>query len=204
MISQNGFLGTTGPSMWIAGAAFENELGATMPFRYWDPLGLASDGDADAFRRRREAEIKNGRVAMWACMGYIVPEYVRFPGYLSPSQGLKFTDVPNGLAALSKVPGEGWAQIGIFIAFLELFALRQGEGRIPGDTVGCGKLGVPVFLFGGKAAPCDPAANERSLNAEINNGRLAMVAIVGMISQNGLFGTTGPSMWLPGSAFEKE
>ena len=31
----------------------------------------------------------------------------------------------------------------------------------------------------------------------------AMVAITGMISQNAFFGTTGPSMWLPGSsAFE--
>ena len=35
-------------------------------------------------------------------MGYIVPEYFKFPGYLSPSLGLKFSDVPNGLAALSK------------------------------------------------------------------------------------------------------
>ena len=26
----------------------------------------------------------------------------KFPGYLSPSAGLKFADVPNGLAAISK------------------------------------------------------------------------------------------------------
>ena len=42
--------------------------------------------------------------AMYATIGYIVPEYYKFPGYLSPSLGLKFADVPNGLAALSK-PG---------------------------------------------------------------------------------------------------
>jgi hypothetical protein len=35
-------------------------------------------------------------------MGYITPEYFKFPGFLSPSLGLKFADVPNGLAALSK------------------------------------------------------------------------------------------------------
>ena len=40
--------------------------------------------------------------AMYATMGYIVPEYYKFPGFLSPSLGLKFSDVPNGLAALSK------------------------------------------------------------------------------------------------------
>ena len=25
---------------------------------------------------------------MWACMGYIVPEYFRWPGYCSPSSGM--------------------------------------------------------------------------------------------------------------------
>ena len=45
---------------------------------------------------------------MYATIGYIVPEYYKFPGYLSPSLGLKFSDVPNGLAALSKCrPYEG-------------------------------------------------------------------------------------------------
>ena len=47
--------------------------------------------------------------AMYATIGYIVPEYVRFPGYLSPSLGLKFSDVPNGLAALSKRLGHWMA-----------------------------------------------------------------------------------------------
>jgi len=205
MISQNGFIGTTGPEMWLPSSAFESELGTTLPFKYWDPLGLSSDGDAATFRRRRIAEIKNGRVAMLACMGYIVPEYFRWPGYLSPSAGIKFTDIPNGAAALTKMPAEGWGQIGVFIAFLELFPLRQEADRVPGDAPGCGKLGVPWFWVAGKpGSVCDTAGSERSLNAEINNGRLAMVAITGMISQNGFIGTTGPEMWLPSSAFEDE
>jgi hypothetical protein len=36
-------------------------------------------------------------------MGYITPQYFKFDGYLSPSLGIKFSDVPNGLAAISKV-----------------------------------------------------------------------------------------------------
>jgi len=183
-------------------ATFESELGATQPFKYWDPLGLAS-GDEAEFRRRRVAEIKNGRVAMLACMGYIVPEWVRFPGYCSPSQDLKFTDIPNGVEALYKVPVEGWAQIGIFIATLELFPLRQEASRVPGDAPGCGKLGLPWFLLFRPGTECDTVKSERSLNAEINNGRLAMVAIVGMVFQNCQFGTTGPAMWGAG-AFENE
>mmetsp|Transcript_2286 Transcript_2286/g.2814 ORF Transcript_2286/g.2814 Transcript_2286/m.2814 type:complete len:436 (-) Transcript_2286:64-1371(-) len=179
--------------------AFENEAGVTMPLKYFDPLGLSKDGDAETFRRRRIAEIKNGRVAMWACMGYIVPEYFRWPGYCSPSTDLKFADIPNGIQALYKLPAEGWAQIAVFIGFLELFPMRQEADRIPGDAPGFGKLGLPL------PKKAEPEANSRSLDAEINNGRLAMVAITGMISQNAFFGTTGPSMWLPGSsAFEGE
>eukprot|EP00421_Protoceratium_reticulatum_P011271 CAMPEP_0168400048 /NCGR_PEP_ID=MMETSP0228-20121227/22400_1 /TAXON_ID=133427 /ORGANISM="Protoceratium reticulatum, Strain CCCM 535 (=CCMP 1889)" /LENGTH=77 /DNA_ID=CAMNT_0008413583 /DNA_START=22 /DNA_END=252 /DNA_ORIENTATION=+ len=36
---------------------------------------------------------------------------------------------------------------------------------------------------------------KRKLNAELANGRLAMVAIMGMLFQNGTLGTTGPDMW---------
>merc|ERR1719210_2477996 len=79
--------------------AFENELGVQAPVGFWDPLGLSKDGDVASFKRRRTTELKHGRVAMYATMGYIAPEYFRFPGFLSPSAGLKFQDVPNGLAA---------------------------------------------------------------------------------------------------------
>jgi len=183
----------------VARRAFDTEQGATLPFKYWDPLGMSADGAQDTFRRRRIAEIKNGRVAMIACIGYIVPEYFRWPGYLSPSANLKFVDLPNGVAALSKMPADGWAQIGVFIAFLELFPLRQEPDRAPGDTTFCGKLGIP---FTGSVS--DPVKNGRSLDAEINNGRLAMVAITGMVWQNGFIGTTGPEMWFPRGAFEGE
>ena len=40
----------------------------------------------------------------------MVPEYFKFPGYLAPSSNLKFADVPNGIAAITKVPAEGWLQ----------------------------------------------------------------------------------------------
>merc|ERR1719490_321445 len=95
--------------------AFENELGVQSPVGFWDPLGLAADGIEERFRRRRETEIKHGRVSMLATMGYITPEVSgKFGGYLSPSQDLKFEDVPNGLAAISKVPLAGWVQIFLY------------------------------------------------------------------------------------------
>merc|ERR1711879_991870 len=101
--------------------AFESELGVQEPVGFWDPLGLAADGDMASFKRRREVEIKHGRICMLATMGYITPEITgKLPGYLSPSTGLKFADIPNGLAAISKVPGLGWSQIVAYGAFCEL------------------------------------------------------------------------------------
>merc|ERR1719284_333857 len=46
--------------------AFESELGVQAPVGFWDPLGLAANGDIATYKRRRESEIKHGRVSMLA------------------------------------------------------------------------------------------------------------------------------------------
>ena len=85
--------------------AFEGELGVQPPVGFWDPLGLSSDGDMEVFKRRRATELKHGRIAMMATIGFIHPILLgHFPGYLSPSHNLRFSDVPNGMAAVSEVP----------------------------------------------------------------------------------------------------
>merc|ERR1711972_1253889 len=115
--------------------AFENELGVQDPVGFWDPVGFTADGDLLAFKRRRCVELKHGRISMLATMGYITPELTgKFPGYLSPSMSLKFADIPNGLAALSKVPAVGWAQIIGYCAFCEVSADQtQGSPGAAGD-----------------------------------------------------------------------
>merc|ERR550537_129460 len=121
MLFQNGTVGTTGPEMWGGRGAFENELGVQAPVGFWDPVGFTADGDVAAFKRRRSVELKHGRISMMAAMGYMTPEIIgKLPGYLSPSEGLKFSDVPNGLGAISKVPGLGWAQILAYFGFCEI------------------------------------------------------------------------------------
>merc|ERR1712190_572920 len=182
--------------------AFESELGVQAPVGFWDPLGLSRDGNSEVFRRRRVTEIKHGRVSMLATMGYITPELVgKFPGYLSPGNNLKFADVPNGLAALSKVPANGWLQILLYGLYCEagsgnfgwfdnnsnfdfdgklvMGAKTNKDTRIPGD---CGWK--PPLL-----ATDDAETKKRRLNAEIANGRLAMMAIIGMFFQDGLTGS---------------
>merc|ERR1719356_653844 len=91
--------------------AFESELGVQAPVGFFDPLDLCADGNVEEFKRRREVEIKHGRISMLATMGYITPEIIgKWPGYLDPSNDLKFADIPNGLAAVSKIPALGWVQ----------------------------------------------------------------------------------------------
>merc|ERR1719277_2351387 len=163
--------------------AFENEMGVQAPVGFWDPAGLSKDGDAEAFVRRRVTEIKHGRVSMLAALGYIVPEYFKWPGFCSPSKGLAFSDIPSGLAALGKVPGAGWFQIFLFCGLMETNYFKYDPSRGPGDYENGGVLGVPN-------GTTLPAGEERTrkLNAEIANGRLAMMAIIGMFFQDGLTG----------------
>jgi hypothetical protein len=165
--------------------AFESELGVQAPVGFWDPAGYSKDGDADAFRRRRMTEVKHGRVSMIACIGYIVPEYFKWPGYCSPSVGLSFEDIPNGLAALSKVPAVGWTQIFLFGGLLETGYFAQEDDRAPGDFTNAGPLGVP----NGASSMTDVESRKTKLNAELANGRLAMMAIIGMFFQDGLTGS---------------
>lgn len=177
----------------VSVAAFEEELGVQPPLGYWDPLGFAADGDYEEFYRRREAELKNGRVAMYATIGYIVPEYFRWPGYLSYSANLTFEKIPNGIKAFDVVPLEGWLQIIAWCGFFELCVNVPQNPQEPGNYYK-GRYGV----FWGRIIG-DKTKRERALNVELANGRLAMVAILGMFFQNGVTGTTGPQMWLPGS-----
>merc|ERR1711862_2147 len=59
------------------------------------------------------------------------------------------------------------------------------------------------FLGAFNRIPYDPAQRTRKLNAELANGRLAMVAILGLLFQNGTVGSTGSEMYNlpPGEAW---
>ena len=146
---------------------------------FWDPAGFTADGSTENFARRRQTELKHGRISMLATMGYITPEITgKLPGYLSPSAGLKFADVPNGLAAISKVPAAGWGQILAYMAFCEV-----SQDQSAGTPAAAGDFGFKVLTAS------DPEAKKTKLAAELANGRLAMMAIIGMFFQDGLTGS---------------
>eukprot|EP00971_Amphidinium_carterae_P153448 3042231-Amphidinium_carterae.1 len=115
---------------------------------------------------------------MLATMGYITPEITgKLPGYLSPSQGIAFEGIPNGLGAISKIPAEGYLQMFAYTAYCELSQDQQ-----PGSKGAAGDFGLLTNLV----------ANEETLKkrqqAELANGRLAMMAIISMFFQDGLTG----------------
>ena len=47
--------------------AFESELGVQDPVGFWDPAGFTADGSVENFQRRRQTELKHGRVGSSAC-----------------------------------------------------------------------------------------------------------------------------------------
>ncbi|CAE7508352.1 FCPF [Symbiodinium microadriaticum] len=154
----------------IARCAYDasGEIGACDPLLFWDPIGYCQDGcTKEDFDRRRAVELKHGRLCMVATIGMVWPDiFGKFDGYLSPSQNLKFADVPSGIAAVSKVPLEGWLQILLVAGLIETQLLKdQSFGGF-----GYAKYGQ------------EPNNNQK------NNGRLAMIAMSGMLIQNGLTG----------------
>lgn len=76
---------------------------------FFDPAGLSNGIDQATFDQYRTAELKHGRVAQLAVLGYIAPEIYRFPGDIAP--GITFASIPNGVAAIDAIPALGWAQI---------------------------------------------------------------------------------------------
>ncbi len=152
--------------------SFEDEIGVLPPVGYWDPLGLAADGDEETFARRRAVELKHGRVAMAAVTGYLVAEVARFPGAID-LQGLKFTDIPNGIDAIGAIPAFGWFQIAASIGYWEIFGWEQEEGAEPG-TFGTG--------YFGRALEGDEKVEK--LTKELQNGRLAMLGIMELLTHD--------------------
>jgi len=158
--------------------ASEIELGVTAPLGVYDPLGWLSS-DPESFERRRAVERKHGRIAMAAVVGNIVHNnHIVFDGYLSPSNDLKFSDVPTGIDGYKAIPVAGCAQIIAFCALVELAWLPAS--KYDGDY-GVGWFGREIV---------DPEEKARKLNVELNNGRAAMLGIIGNMVGECLTGQT--------------
>jgi Chlorophyll A-B binding protein len=169
--------------------------------KYFDPLNIG-DGDAATIAWYRQSEIKHGRVAMAAFVGYIAQSNFVFPwaqtmaGDAHPSIDLTPEAQWDAIPLLAK------AQILAFIGFLELWDESGGGGVLPHYMAGRKPGKFPEFK---ENFPLHPVLNlydpfgfrknlseerkERGLVAEINNGRLAQIGILGFIAANKVSGS---------------
>lgn len=152
------------------------EYGVLPPVGFFDPLKLSKGISEEKFMRWRTVEIKHGRVAMMAFLGFVWQQGVgHLPGYISKSADLKFSDIPDGMAAISAVPALGWAQILWFAGLLELGPYNLDKMGAPGQW----KIVNPVS--GPDAYPGVTDENRiQKLTIELQNGRLAMLGVLGM------------------------
>ena len=156
----------------------ESVVGVQAPAGFYDPLGFVAKDGPEAFARRRAVERKHGRVSMAAITGVLVHNAdIEFPGYLSKSADLKFSDVPNGFKGIFAVPPAGLAQIFAFFALVEL-------AWWPANNYS-GDYGVGFF-----GATYEGEEKVKKLNAEMANGRLAMLGIAGAMFAEGQTGQT--------------
>lgn len=155
--------------------------GSLPPTGFFDPIGFSRYGiSLNDVKRYREAEVQHGRVAMLAVVGYFAGEAVSGPFSITGPANDQLQQVPlpafllltAGIAAAElKRATIGWVEPDLSKWTKTLFTLR--DNYYPGD-LGFDPLGLK---------PEDPKAFSNMQTRELQNGRLAMLGIAGLCSQ---------------------
>jgi hypothetical protein len=168
------------------------------------PLGkaLLQDSKPEALKWFQNAEIKHGRIAMVAIIGFWVQKSgVHFPLYLGPtgsnafnpasdeawflskSAGVTFSDLAAAapMDAIKMIPIAGWVQIFFVAAWFECVAINRQytpgfEDAIPGN------YGYDPLGFTKREGGFESEEIKSLRMKEIKNGRVAMMAIAGWVS----------------------
>lgn len=160
--------------------------GITAPLGFFDPLGFSKGADDATITKYREAELKHGRTAMLGVLGFLLQERFHpfFDGKLSE----------NPVKAFWEMPPLGGVQIVAFIGLLEYTAAeiaKANDNYSAGDYLGIGP----------RVQDPKDAAWVGIQNRELNNGRLAMFAILGEITHSCITGVGAfegmNGHWLP-------
>lgn len=139
----------------------------------FDPLRISDYFPMDYLR---ESELKHGRICMMAVVGYAAVDLGLVVHPLG--QGLTSATAHDVLCEKG-VMGNALVFIGLteMVSYIAVAEMLQGSGRAPGD-----------FQFGVKFLEKKSDAEIKKLKYnEIMNGRLAMLAFGGMVTQSILF-----------------
>jgi len=169
---------------------------------YWDPMNLAdydqfSVGQEASIGFLRQAEIKHGRVAMAAFVGFGVQSNgIHWPGSLTLS-GVTYDQIAAAggpPAQWDALPTNSKWQIFFLIAFLELWGecamdkhyMKGGKAGFYPSFQGIFPHPVPFDLFDPfkLSKNASPEKKAKGLLAEINNGRLAQLGIMAFVSES--------------------
>mmetsp|Transcript_90500 Transcript_90500/g.234671 ORF Transcript_90500/g.234671 Transcript_90500/m.234671 type:complete len:311 (+) Transcript_90500:63-995(+) len=151
--------------------------GGPFPEDFWDPAGLCKGKDDATLRYYRAAELKHGRVAMLACLGWF---HTAAGWHFIGDAAVRGDISDNPLIAAQQLPAAGWLQVGFTIMCLEwltTFVCKPSEEK-PWDIIGVSDLIADEEY---------PEWKDNKMR-ELNNGRLAMVGIIGLIAQTGYTG----------------
>ena len=147
----------------------------------FDPLGLA-EKFPENLAWFREAELKHGRVAMLAYVGLIVPDAIRLPIDPLTDSSLDFINAHNKLIGPGLGEGPMWWLM-CAVGAIESVRFKQlGLAFEKLTTENAGDLGLRGF------APSSAEGMESMKMKELKNGRLAMLAVGGALTQGVAFG----------------
>eukprot|EP00871_Galdieria_phlegrea_P000094 jgi/Galph1/1085/GphlegSOOS_G5892.1 len=135
----------------------------------FDPLGFSTVLD---LRYLRESELKHCRIAMLAVVGFIVQEFVHLPGEVFSN--------PRPMEAMKQVPLQGWVQIFLLVAILEMINIPAIKATLDGERE------PGYFGFDPLGLAKDKPSHDRYLLSELKNGRLSMVAILAFMIQTSI------------------
>ena len=174
--SASGIFGTEGA---------KKTVGASGPLGFFDPAGFTVDVDESQYKLYQEAETKHCRVAMLAFLGIVIGELIN-------------PDTP-AIYQYQQMDGDAfslWALV--FCAWIEggyIIRSWQPLGETMKEPLGVAKLradAVPGdYKFDIlKKKPKTEDAYNIIKTKELNNGRLAMLAVAGIVAQELITGTS--------------
>ena len=150
----------------------------------FDPLRLSQLGDDSTLAWFRAAELKHSRVAMLASTGYIVQAAgFHFPGMLSDDVSFDSLSAMKPFEAWDAVPDIGKFQIIASIFVAEVATESKDVHYTKGGPLP--EIVFPVVDFSQVSE--ERIAKQRC--KELNNGRLAMIGIMGFIANDSIAGS---------------